>query len=96
MTGTQFRPELSDTLPWYRAVQGGVYHCEGYCWGFILDADCGDRSYMDDEVIITRAYVISLTPSKSKSTDKSVVVVVSRMPTEILFSRKTKITSMLH
>ncbi|KAJ5573562.1 uncharacterized protein N7459_007989 [Penicillium hispanicum] len=48
------RPGLADALPWFRAVQGGMYHCKGFCWGFLLDADCGDRAYISDEVVITR------------------------------------------
>ncbi|GFF64652.1 hypothetical protein IFM60648_01339 [Aspergillus lentulus] len=48
------RPELCDALPWFRAVQGGSYHCDHLCWGFLLDADCGIRSYIDEEVVFTR------------------------------------------
>ncbi|RAK94083.1 hypothetical protein BO79DRAFT_233923 [Aspergillus costaricaensis CBS 115574] len=47
-------PELCDALPWFRSVQGGVYHNGNICWGFLIDADCGIRSYLDDEVVITR------------------------------------------
>lgn len=50
----QTRPELCDALPWFRSVQGGVYHSGGFCWGFLVDADCGIRSYIGEEVIITR------------------------------------------
>lgn len=50
----QCRPELCDALPWFRSVQGGVYHSGNLCFGFLLDADCGIRSHIDDEVIITR------------------------------------------
>ncbi|KAB8237547.1 uncharacterized protein BDW43DRAFT_321906 [Aspergillus alliaceus] len=49
-----YRSELGDTLPWFRAVQGGIYHKDGLCWGVLLDADSGDRCYIDEEVIITR------------------------------------------
>ncbi|PYH92964.1 hypothetical protein BO71DRAFT_400122 [Aspergillus ellipticus CBS 707.79] len=48
------RPELCDALPWFRAVQGGVYHSGNLCLGFLVDADCGIRSYIDDEIVITR------------------------------------------
>ncbi|KAK2766113.1 hypothetical protein FQN54_007628 [Arachnomyces sp. PD_36] len=48
------RPELCDAIPWFRSSQGGCYYVKGYCWGLLLDADCGTRSYIDDEVIITR------------------------------------------
>ncbi|RAL02207.1 uncharacterized protein BO80DRAFT_463876 [Aspergillus ibericus CBS 121593] len=48
------RPELCDALPWFRAVQGGVYHNGNLCLGFLIDADCGIRSYVDEEIVITR------------------------------------------
>ncbi|KAI9929841.1 hypothetical protein MW887_011647 [Aspergillus wentii] len=48
------RPDLCDALPWFRSVQGGVYYTGGLCWGFLVDADCGVRSYIDEEVVITR------------------------------------------
>ncbi|PWY80494.1 hypothetical protein BO70DRAFT_406448 [Aspergillus heteromorphus CBS 117.55] len=48
------RPELCDSLPWFRAVQGGVYHNGNLCLGFLVDADCGVRSFIDDEIVITR------------------------------------------
>ncbi|KAL1956755.1 hypothetical protein VTO42DRAFT_6808 [Malbranchea cinnamomea] len=48
------RTALCDTLGWYRSVQGGCYYSGGACYGFLLDADCGDRPYMDDEIVITR------------------------------------------
>ncbi|KAL2010317.1 hypothetical protein VTN00DRAFT_6124 [Thermoascus crustaceus] len=48
------RPELCDALPWFRSVQGGAYHNSQLCWGFLVDQDCGDRSHIDDEVVITR------------------------------------------
>ncbi len=53
-TWAESRPELCDALPWFRSFQGGCYYVAGYCWGFLLDADCGARPYMDDEVVITR------------------------------------------
>ncbi|KAE8356136.1 2OG-Fe(II) oxygenase superfamily-domain-containing protein, partial [Aspergillus coremiiformis] len=49
-----YRSEMGDALPWFRAVQGGIYHKDGVCWGVLVDADSGDRSYIDDEVVITR------------------------------------------
>ncbi|PWY91529.1 hypothetical protein BO94DRAFT_573950 [Aspergillus sclerotioniger CBS 115572] len=49
------RPELCDALPWFRAVQGGVYHSGNLCLGFLIDADFGIGSYADEEIIITRA-----------------------------------------
>ncbi|OJJ48222.1 hypothetical protein ASPZODRAFT_140536 [Penicilliopsis zonata CBS 506.65] len=48
------RPDLCDALPWFRAVQGGSYHKDGFCWGYLIDADSGIRSYIDDEIVITR------------------------------------------
>ncbi|KAE8329966.1 hypothetical protein BDV39DRAFT_213445 [Aspergillus sergii] len=49
-----FRSELGDTLPWFRAVQGGAYHKDGLAWGVLVDRDSGERSYIDEEVVITR------------------------------------------
>ncbi|KAE8383316.1 hypothetical protein BDV26DRAFT_287818 [Aspergillus bertholletiae] len=49
-----FRSELGDTLPWFRAVQGGIYHKDGLAWGALIDRDSGERSYIDEEVVITR------------------------------------------
>ncbi|EEH17663.2 hypothetical protein PABG_00226 [Paracoccidioides brasiliensis Pb03] len=48
------RPELCDALPWFRSLQGGCYFLDGYCWGFLVDADSGSQAYLDDEIIITR------------------------------------------
>lgn len=50
----KFRSELGDTLPWFRAVQGGIYHKDGLAWGVLVDRDSGERSYIDEEVVITR------------------------------------------
>ncbi|KAE8136632.1 2OG-Fe(II) oxygenase superfamily-domain-containing protein [Aspergillus pseudotamarii] len=49
-----FRSELGDTLPWFRAVQGGIYHKDGLAWGVLISRDSGERSYIDEEVVITR------------------------------------------
>ncbi|KAJ5317659.1 hypothetical protein PENANT_c004G03288 [Penicillium antarcticum] len=48
------RQQLCDAIPWFRCTQGAMYHSEGFCYGFLIDADCGSRTYIDDEVIITR------------------------------------------
>ncbi|KAE8153545.1 hypothetical protein BDV25DRAFT_168756 [Aspergillus avenaceus] len=48
------RQELGDATPNFRIVQGGLYHKNGICWGLLLDADTGSRSYLDSEQIITR------------------------------------------
>lgn len=34
-----------------------MYHNEGFCYGFLIDADGGERSYLDEEVLITRMLV---------------------------------------
>ncbi|KNG82901.1 hypothetical protein ANOM_008179 [Aspergillus nomiae NRRL 13137] len=49
-----FRSELGDTLPWFRAVQGGIYHKDGLAWGVLISRDSGERSYIDEEIVITR------------------------------------------
>jgi hypothetical protein len=54
LTLFQGRQQLCDAIPWFRCTQGAMYHSEGFCYGFLIDADCGSRTYIDDEVIITR------------------------------------------
>lgn len=51
------RGELADAMPWYKIVQGSMYHKDGLCWGFLLDRDMGLRSHVDDELVITRMCV---------------------------------------
>ncbi|KAL2871017.1 uncharacterized protein BJX67DRAFT_377627 [Aspergillus lucknowensis] len=48
------RTALGDALPWFRKFQGGMYTRDGICYGVLLSADSGVRSYVDDEIIITR------------------------------------------
>ncbi|KAL3478064.1 hypothetical protein BJX99DRAFT_256831 [Aspergillus californicus] len=48
------RANLADALPWYNRHQGGVHYKDDLAWGFLVDADCGVRSHIDDEIIITR------------------------------------------
>ncbi|KAI5293817.1 hypothetical protein KEM52_005169 [Ascosphaera acerosa] len=48
------RSELCETIPWFNAAQSGLYHRQGYAYGLLIDRDSGGRSYMDDEIIITR------------------------------------------
>ncbi|KAJ9206360.1 hypothetical protein DTO027B5_717 [Paecilomyces variotii] len=48
------RPDLCDALPWFRSLQGGIYYRDELCWGCLVDADSGVRSYIDEEILITR------------------------------------------
>ncbi|QQK43144.1 Oxoglutarate/iron-dependent dioxygenase [Penicillium digitatum] len=48
------RQQLCDAIPWFRCTQGAMYHNEGFCFGFLIDADGGTRTYIDEEIIITR------------------------------------------
>ncbi|EFR00651.1 hypothetical protein MGYG_03658 [Nannizzia gypsea CBS 118893] len=48
------RVVLGDALPWFHSVQGGCYYLDNICRGVLIDEDCGDRSYIGDEVVITR------------------------------------------
>ncbi|KAJ5786325.1 uncharacterized protein N7503_011537 [Penicillium pulvis] len=48
------RQSLCDAIPWFRALQGSTYQNNGTCYGILIDADCGSRFYLDDEIIITR------------------------------------------
>lgn len=50
----QGRQQLCDAIPWFRCTQGAMYHNEGFCYGFLIDADGGTRTYIDEEIIITR------------------------------------------
>lgn len=50
----QDRPSLACTIPWFNSTQAGMYFKDEYCWGLLIDGDCGARSYIDDEVVITR------------------------------------------
>lgn len=51
----QERQNLCEALPYYRSYQSGSYTHDGLAYGFLLDKDCGERSYMDEEIVITRA-----------------------------------------
>ncbi|KAJ5124416.1 uncharacterized protein N7515_008241 [Penicillium bovifimosum] len=48
------RQQLCDAIPWFHCTQGAMYHHEGFCWGFLIDADGGARTHIDEEVVITR------------------------------------------
>ena len=48
------RQALCETLPYYRSYQSGAYMNGGIAYGFLLDRDCGERAYMDEQVVITR------------------------------------------
>lgn len=51
----QERQNLCEALPYYRAFQSGSYTNGNLAYGFLLDRDAGERSYMDEEIVITRA-----------------------------------------
>ena len=51
---TRDRSSLCEMLPWYRAYHSGGYNSHRYGWGYMLDKDCGERKYMDDDIIIAR------------------------------------------
>ena len=51
----QERQNLCEALPYYRAFQSGSYTNGNLAYGFLLDKDAGERSYMDEEIVITRA-----------------------------------------
>lgn len=52
----QERQNLCEALPYYRAYQSGAYTFGNLAYGFLLDKDSsGARSYMDEEIVITRA-----------------------------------------
>ncbi|KAH0544635.1 hypothetical protein FGG08_001285 [Glutinoglossum americanum] len=49
------RQALCETLIYYRAYQSGAYTHDDLSFGFLVDKQCGERDYMDNEVVITRA-----------------------------------------
>ncbi|KAL8762843.1 MAG: hypothetical protein Q9184_001229 [Pyrenodesmia sp. 2 TL-2023] len=49
------RGALNETLDYFRSPQGGMQTNEGFVRGMLLSGDNGDRSYLDGELIITRA-----------------------------------------
>ncbi|CAI7676357.1 unnamed protein product [Penicillium manginii] len=55
LTETQTRPDLCETIPWFKHYQSGVYSSkEKGCIGLLIDDSCGGRCYVDEEIIITR------------------------------------------
>ncbi|KAI5303568.1 hypothetical protein KEM56_007412 [Ascosphaera pollenicola] len=48
------RSELCESIAWFRSAQSGLYNHDGFAYGLLIDRDSGGRSYMDDEIIITR------------------------------------------
>lgn len=51
----QTRGALNETLDYFRSPQGGMQTNEGFVRGMLLSGDNGDRSYLDGELLITRA-----------------------------------------
>ncbi|KAL8926185.1 MAG: hypothetical protein Q9208_003088 [Pyrenodesmia sp. 3 TL-2023] len=49
------RGALNETLDYFRSPQGGMQTNEGFVRGMLLSGDNGDRSYLDGELLITRA-----------------------------------------
>lgn len=45
---------MCESVGYYRAYQSGGYTLHGVGYGFLVDKDAGERSYMDEEVVITR------------------------------------------
>ncbi|KAJ5087716.1 hypothetical protein N7456_011332 [Penicillium angulare] len=48
------RTSLCESLPYYRSVQGSLYHKDGVTYGCLIDGDSGIRFHIDEEVVITR------------------------------------------
>ncbi|KAI9802588.1 MAG: hypothetical protein M1833_001662 [Piccolia ochrophora] len=51
----QYRQELCDTLPYYRAYESGCYVKDGLAYGFMLGKTTIERPYIDQDIVITRA-----------------------------------------
>ncbi|OXV10959.1 hypothetical protein Egran_01280 [Elaphomyces granulatus] len=52
------RTELSDAIPWFRMVQGGMHQLDKVLLGALIDSDSGPRAFMDDEIVLTTLWVI--------------------------------------
>ncbi|KAJ6032121.1 hypothetical protein N7540_002853 [Penicillium herquei] len=51
----QVRPDLCETLLWYKAYYAGSQgSADRGCYGILLDGNAGPRAYVDEEIIITR------------------------------------------
>ncbi|KAL2854516.1 2OG-Fe(II) oxygenase superfamily-domain-containing protein [Aspergillus pseudoustus] len=79
----KFRTPLGDALPWFRKFQGGMYTRDGVLYGMLISADAGVRSFIDDEIIITRTGGSSerdaegnLTQTADQKTDKGLAKAV--------------------
>lgn len=51
----QTRPELCEALSWFHCWQGAGHTHNGHVLGMLIDEDKGERAYMDEQVVITRA-----------------------------------------
>ncbi|KAI4175362.1 MAG: hypothetical protein LQ343_001737 [Gyalolechia ehrenbergii] len=49
------RGDMCETLDYFRQYQGGIQTNDGFIRGSLLAHDNGDRPYVDDELILTRA-----------------------------------------
>ena len=49
------RQALCETLPYYRAYNSGAHTSGGLAHGFLLSSDNTEGSFMDEEIVITRA-----------------------------------------
>ncbi|KAF2834922.1 hypothetical protein M501DRAFT_943090 [Patellaria atrata CBS 101060] len=48
------RQALCETVPYFRAFQGGTCRYNGFVRGFLFDNSCIDRDFMDSNVVIAR------------------------------------------
>ncbi|KAJ5129558.1 Oxoglutarate/iron-dependent dioxygenase [Penicillium bovifimosum] len=95
--------QLCDAIPWFHCTQGAMYHSEGFCWGFLIDADGGTRTCIDEEVIITRIGGCctkdsegNLAPQKNQEADSTlarsiIASLKSELPVGSIFGSKHKI-----
>lgn len=49
------RGDMCETLSYFRQYQGGIYTGDGFIQGSLLAQDNGERPYVDDELVLTRA-----------------------------------------
>ncbi|KAJ5138754.1 uncharacterized protein N7515_003602 [Penicillium bovifimosum] len=83
--------QLCDAIPWLHCTQGVMDHNERLCWGFLVDADGGTRTHIDEEVIITRIGGCGTKDSKGNLTLRKNQKADSTLARSIISSLKSKL-----
>ena len=56
------RQELCESVPYFRAYQGGIYFRDGVVFGYLLDAFGAERDYIGSNVVISHGCKSPLFP----------------------------------